>query len=180
MKKKINYWKILTYFVYAIVIVFAFLAISAKLSIGGVKLLVVKSGSMEPTIKTGSLVIDKSKDNYQIGDVVTYKGRENSQETTTHRIVDLEYQGNIILYTTQGDANGSPDSEKVTQDRIMGKVMIAVPYFGYVVAFTRTLPGLIILIVIPATIIIYDEVNNIKKEIVLRRKRREEDNEKSS
>lgn len=172
--EKTNYWKILTYFIYGIVIIFAFLAISAKFSFFGIRMLVVKSGSMEPTIKTGSLVVDKSAGEYAIGDIVTYKGRENLSETTTHRIIDKENQENIELFTTQGDANGSPDSEKVTQDRILGKVIFKIPYMGYVVAFTRTLPGLIILIVIPATIIIYDEIGNIKKEIILRKNKKGE------
>lgn len=172
--EKTNYWKILTYIVYAIVLIFAFLAITAKFSFFGIQLLVVKSGSMEPTIKTGSIVIDKSNEDYQIGEIITFKDREKPTETTTHRIVDKEIQGNIELFTTQGDANGTPDSEKVIQDRILGKVIFKIPYMGYVVAFTRTLPGLIILIVIPATIIIYDEIGNIKKEIILRKNKKGE------
>lgn len=170
MKTK-NYWKILTHIIYAIVIIFAFLAISAKFSLFGIRMLVVKSGSMEPVIKTGSLVITKTQDGYKIGEITTFKNRENPAETTTHRIVGEEMQNNIKLFTTQGDANGSPDSEKVTQDRILGKVIFDIPFFGYVVAFSRTWPGVIILIIIPATIIIYDEANNIKKEIILRRKK---------
>ncbi len=171
MNKKKNYWNILTYIIYAIVIIFAFLAISAKFSFFGIRMLVVKSGSMEPAIKTGSLVIDKSKSEYQEGDIVTFKNRENPNETTTHRIVGIETQNDIKLFTTQGDANGSPDSEKVTQDRILGKVVIDVPVLGYIVAFSRTVPGLIILIVIPATIIIYDEINKIKEEVKKKRKK---------
>lgn len=161
---------IISYLLYSLVIIFVFLAISARFSFFGIKLLVVKSGSMEPTIKTGSMVIDKSEDNYQIGEIVTYKGRENPQETTTHRIINEEIQNEIKFFTTQGDANNAPDSEKVVQDRILGKVIFKIPYLGYLVAFTRTLPGLIIFIVVPATIIIYDEILNIKKEIILRRK----------
>jgi len=169
-KKKFNYWKIINYVIYAIVIIFAFLAISAKFSFFGIQLLVVKSGSMEPTIKTGSMVIDKSKEDYQIEDIVTFKDREKPSETTTHRIINKETQGNIELFTTQGDANGSPDSIKVNRNQIIGKVIFKIPYFGYVVAFARTWPGVIILIIIPATIIIYDEINNIKKELALRKK----------
>ena len=168
-KKKHDYWKIVTYIIYAIVIIFAILAISAKFSFFGIRMLVVKSGSMEPAIKTGSLVIDKELSNYSINDIVTYKNRENPNETTTHRIVDEEIQGNIKLFTTQGDANGSPDSEKVTQDRILGKVIIDIPILGYIVAFARTWPGVIILIIIPATIIIYDEINKIKNELKKRK-----------
>lgn len=172
MKTKSNKtWNILTYIIYAIVIIFAFLAISAKFSIGGIKLLVVKSGSMEPTIKTGSLVIDKTESNYKIDDIVTFKNRDKPTETTTHRIIGEEVISNIKIFQTKGDANETPDSAKLLPDQIMGKVIFKLPLLGYVVAFSRTWPGVIILIIIPATIIIYDEINNIKKEIILRRKK---------
>lgn len=166
MENKINYWKIISYIIYAIVIIFAFLAISAKFSIGGFKLLVVKSGSMEPTIKTGSLVIDKTESVYQIDDIVTFKNPNNLTETITHRIYDIS--GNT--YITKGDANNASDKDKITESQIIGEVIFAIPYLGYIVAFSRTLPGLIILIIIPATIIIYDEMNTIKEEIKNRKK----------
>lgn len=167
--KNLNYRRVVLYFLYLVVIVFVLLAVFAKFSVFGVKILVVKSGSMEPKIKTGSLVIDKIENNYRIGEVITYKKIENPSENITHRIVDIEYQNFIQLFTTQGDANSSPDSEKVTQDRIIGKVVFQIPYFGYVVSFAKTLPGLLILIVIPAIIIIYDEIINIRKEWLLKK-----------
>jgi len=170
--KKINYWNILTYIVYAIVIIFAFFAISSKYSIFGIKMLVVKSGSMEPTIKTGSLVIDKSFSDYQINEIVTFQNSKKLTETTTHRITNKEDKDGNILFTTKGDANNADDADKLTPDRIVGKVVFKIAYLGYTVAFSRTTPGLIILIIIPATIIIYDEINKIKNEIILKRKER--------
>lgn len=99
------------------------------------------------------------------------KNTEKPQETTTHRIVGVEYQGNNIFFATQGDANGSPDLTKTILSQIVGKVIFKIPYFGYVVAFSRTLPGVVILIIIPATIIVYDEINKIKEEIKKRKKK---------
>ena len=158
--------KILTYIGYLLVVIFVFLAISAKFSILGLHLLVVKSGSMEPTIKTGSLIIDKAEPSYKIGDIITFKNPTNLAETITHRIDDIKSQSLV----TKGDANNAPDADEIDQAQIIGKVIFKIPYFGYVVAFARTTPGLIILIIIPATIIIYEEINKIKKEIKARRK----------
>jgi signal peptidase len=159
-----NYMKIITYFVYTVVVIFAFLAISSKFSIGGFKLLVVRSGSMEPAIKTGSMVIDKSFNDYNVGNIVTFKNKDKPKETTTHRIANIKYQGDIKLFTTKGDANDSADSEQIAQDRIEGKVIFSIPYFGYAASFARTLPGLIFIIVIPATIIVYEEMKKIHYE----------------
>ncbi len=168
--KKINYWKIVTYIIYAIVIIFAITAILAKFSIGGIKLLTVQSGSMEPAIKMGSVVFVKSQDNYQKGGIITFKNSNNPKETTTHRIIDIKKENNLIQYQTRGDANNAPDSQWADNSLVVGKVKFAIPYIGYPIGFARTLPGLIILIIIPATIIIYDEILNIRKEIKKRRR----------
>jgi signal peptidase len=170
--------KILSYIVYAVVIVFALLAISSKFAIGGFQLLVVKSGSMEPTIKTGSIVIDKSYSQYNVSDIVTFRNKEKPQETTTHRLISKQIRSGVTYFTTKGDANNSADGEQITADRIVGKELIAIPYLGYVAAFARTLPGLVILIIIPATIIVYEEMKKIhheSKQIIHKRRKRKEE-----
>ena len=170
--------KILEYVAYTIVVIFALMAISSKYSIGGFELLVVKSGSMEPAIKTGSIVIDKSFSDYNFGDIVTFRNKDNPKETTTHRLVSKQIKGSSTLLTTKGDANDTADSEKITQDRIVGKVLVAIPYLGYIAAFARSLPGLIVIILIPATIIIYEEMKKIHhetKQIIQKRKQKKEE-----
>ena len=176
MKK--NIIKILEYLAYFIVVIFALLAISSKYSIGGFKLLVVKSGSMEPAIKTGSVVIDKNFSEYNIGDVITFKNIEKPKETTTHRVADIKGVGSSKLYFTKGDANDSIDSGSVTKELVVGKVILKIPYLGYVASFARSLPGLIIIIIIPATIIIYEEMKKIHqetKQIIQKRKQKKEE-----
>src|SRR4030042_5189237 len=146
--KKIKIWSVITYLIYLIVIVFSISALMSKFSIGGIKLFTVQSGSMEPAIKVGSMVVTKSQNIYEVNNVITFKDREDSRKTTTHRIVEKEDTG-IMRYTTQGDANGVPDSNQVLPNQIIGKVIFKVPYFGYPVAFARTWPGVIVLIIIP-------------------------------
>ena len=89
--KKINFWKIITYIVFSLVLIFALAAILSKFSIFGIKLYTVQSGSMEPTIKTGSLVLTKFQNDYQVNDIVTFKIIENvtqnsKENTITHSI----------------------------------------------------------------------------------------------
>lgn len=179
--KKINYWKIITYIIYIIVILFAITAIMSRFSIGGVKLLTVQSGSMEPAIKTGSLVFVKSQNEYLKGDIITFKNSKDSKDTITHRIFDIKNINGVNEIQSKGDANNAPDADLIPKSLILGKVEFAIPYIGYSIGFSRTLPGLIVLIIVPATIIIYDEISKIKREAVeIKERRKQKKNNKNN
>ena len=157
---KIIYWLILA----GLGLVAIFVTVSVFNFPGGWKLFTVQSGSMQPAIKTGSLVVVKPAADYAVGDVVTFK---NAPTPTTHRIKSIE-DGVII---TKGDANDGSDSEPVKTKQILGKVILSAPYLGYPVAFAKSKEGFVLLIMIPATIIIYSEILNIKNEIKKLRKK---------
>lgn len=127
----------------------------------GAKLYSVMSGSMEPNIPVGSLIIS-TKGEYNTGDVIIYKSGDSS---TTHRIVDVKTDGQESLFLTKGDANNSNDGKLVSKSLILGKVFFAIPLLGYFSAYIKTLPGLIIFIVIPATVIAYNELLNLIKAL---------------
>lgn len=129
---------------------------------GNIKFLSVKSGSMEPSIKVGSIVMIKPQKIYRKGDIITVFDSANHKITITHRITNLNISNNEKFYTTKGDANKTEDSEKRLEKDIVGKVLLTVPFLGYAVEFARTKYGLILLVIIPAIIIIYKEVDNIK------------------
>lgn len=137
---------------------------------GNYKTLMVLSGSMEPKIKTGSIVMVKGASTYKAGDVITFKGE--GKTPTTHRIVDETEEG----YVTRGDANNANDLKKLEPQNILGKVLLSIPYLGYLLAWVKTTPGLIIMIVIPAVIIIYSEALAIQKEIkkIIKQRREKE------
>ncbi|OGM76418.1 signal peptidase I [Candidatus Woesebacteria bacterium RIFOXYA1_FULL_40_18] len=163
---KVVYWVITV----ALILIAGATAFSV-LEVGGIyRLFVVQSGSMEPKIKTGSVVLVVREKNYKVNDIITFlfnldaKPRDLNS-TITHRIFSLKDSSDGKNIETKGDANQAPDKEIVKESQILGKVVFSVPYLGYVVAFARTQTGLILLIVIPATIIIYSEAMNIKNEI---------------
>ncbi len=138
---------------------------------GGIRLFVVQSGSMEPTIKTGSVVIISPRDNYQKDDIITYfadpskTNLRTPNSTVTHRIVDIKTEKESTLFQTRGDSNNSPDKDPVSPKSVLGKVVLSIPYVGRIIAFTKTQVGFLSLIVIPGTIIIYSELINIKSEV---------------
>lgn len=131
---------------------------------GSYKLMVVQSGSMEPAIKTGSIVVIKPEENYQKGDVITFKDPEKPKITVTHRILEVKNDSGSITYTTKGDANKTSDMSKVGKNQVLGKEVLSVPRVGYLIDFAKTREGLIILVIIPAVIIVYSEILSIKRE----------------
>ena len=145
--------------VLGIFVIFSFVPIP-----GNYKIFTVQSGSMSPTIHTGSMVFVKPSGDYNVGDIVTRKS-DNPKETVTHRIHSKEEKNGQIIFETKGDANEAQDMRDFAKADIIGKVFFTVPLIGYPVMYAKTTPGLILLIVIPAVIIIYDEINKIKAEI---------------
>jgi len=137
--------------------IMAMYIISSNSSIfAGYQSYLVQSGSMEPAIMTGDIVIIHKQNEYIKNDVVTFKDKEG--RTVTHRIIKIDQtDGNQIL-STKGDANRSEDSDTISQEQIVGKVAFVIPKIGYLVAFSKSLPGLIIMVLIPAGLFIADEL----------------------
>ena len=139
MKKIVH---ILANISYMLIIVYA---IVCAPMIFGYKPLVVLSGSMEPNIKTGSIVYYSkvSENELKVGDIITFKTETNG-DFITHRINKIE-NGN---YETKGDANKVPDLKTIRFDNIVGKDLnISIPYLGYYVRFINEHLYLIIIIV---------------------------------
>ena len=159
-----KYSKIIKITSISIVILGSLLIMSLSMNLFGYRLYVDESGSMQPKIQTGSVVLDQKNSNYAVGNIVTYQ-LPNSQGSITHRIIKAVSINGITEYTLKGDANSSPDVYPVPKSMIFGKVDYSIPYIGYAINWVKTLPGLIILVIIPAVIIIYQELANIKNEI---------------
>jgi len=163
---KIFFNIIYTFVIIFLIVISALLAFSSFKVPGGIKLFVVQSGSMEPNLKIGSIILTKSQDTYSLGDIITFYNNGASGTTTTHRIQKTEIISGKEEYITIGDANQGADREKVKTDSVLGKVIYIVPLLGYLVGFAKTQLGFTLLIVIPAVIIVFSEILNIKNEIV--------------
>ena len=113
--------------------------------------LTVLSGSMEPAIRTGDLIVDQtiSPLRAQPGDVVTFSDPVQKSRTLTHRVVRRRLQGTAVHFVTRGDANTGVERWTVPADGKIGIVRMNVWKAGYVLAWTRTPTGRIGLIVFP-------------------------------
>lgn len=93
-------------------------------TIGGYGVLEVISGSMEPTISIGDLIIINTKDNnYKVEDIVTFYDTNGS--FVTHRIKEIN-GSNVV---TKGDANNTQD-EEFNSNKIVGKYVTKIDNLG--------------------------------------------------
>jgi len=150
----------------AIYKIFYYFFFVAVLVIGALLLTTLfKSGSMEPAIKTGSVIVIKPGAEYKVGDIITFGKDDKKNIPTSHRINAVRMVQGKMLYTTKGDANNAPDTKEIAQNEIIGKVVFKMPYLGYVLDMAKKPIGFFLLIVIPALAIVYDEVVKIWKEV---------------
>ncbi|HLE48786.1 MAG TPA: signal peptidase I [Patescibacteria group bacterium] len=139
------------------------------------RMYIVESGSMEPGVKVGSVVFVVKSENYVSGDVVTFDVSGRGKNVVTHRIAYKKFPDGIgkdPVFITKGDANEDLDSASVRPDQIIGKVQLAVPYVGYLANYAKKPWGFILLVIVPATILIYEELRSLISEIVKKIKNR--------
>ena len=86
---------------------------------------VVLSGSMEPALSVGDLLIVRAQDGYEKGDIIVY---QSGSTPVVHRIVSISDEAVI----TRGDANNAND-EPFPISAIKGRVVAVVPVVGYLV-----------------------------------------------
>ena len=106
----------------------------------GVGAAVVLSGSMEPELSIGDFLIVVKENSYIVGDVVVF---QDGRSSVTHRIVSMS-DTEVI---TKGDANNTED-DPISLDRIKGKVVLVIPFIGYLISLIKTPIGTVAILVV--------------------------------
>jgi signal peptidase I len=129
----------------------------------GTRMLTVLSGSMSPTIHTGdAIIVDKVKPtDLRVGDVVTFRDPADRSRLITHRLRSLQISGKEAHAVTKGDANTGTEQWSVPKAGRVAVVRHRLPHAGYVVEWMRSLPGRIVLVVIPAVLLCTIELRRI-------------------
>ena len=145
---------------------------------GNYQVRVVLSGSMEPAIKTGSVIFMRPASSYETGDIITFadsgfKDDKGRLVPVTHRVLEVRPGEFGTSFMTKGDANESADFTLVRQENVLGRVFLTIPYLGYGVETARQPRNFMILIIIPSAIIVFDQIKKIILEA--KRLRRKED-----
>lgn len=100
----------------------------------------VRTGSMEPDIPVGSMVVvvPTSADNIKVGDDVTYVSQSN--QVVTHRVLNIDLESGV--FTTYGIANGVDNADPpVAYENIIGVAKFHIPWIGPAILYLDTLSG---------------------------------------
>ena len=123
--------KFIGYALSAVLISFSVLSAS-----GFMKARVVLTGSMEPVIKPGDIVLlaPTPRTQPKLGDIAAYTARRFSGESVgifTHRIIGGDPVNGWVM---KGDNNPSPDVQKPKAADISGVVFFVIPWIGKLMA----------------------------------------------
>ncbi|MDP9183475.1 MAG: signal peptidase I, partial [Actinomycetota bacterium] len=115
-------------------------AVTVGATTTGLRPLVVRSGSMEPTIATGAMVLVRTipARDIKAGDVVAVERPDRTR--VTHRVVSVEHRGATASLVLKGDANTDPDPVPVDVTSA-GKFVATAPLLGRVGAFLSSAKG---------------------------------------
>lgn len=127
----------------------------------------VLSGSMEPTLPVGGVIVTARTpvDRIETGDIVTL---DAGSSLVTHRVVGLMRSSGEVAITTQGDANNEPDSAVVhlANGQLLPKTIFYVPYAGFGTSTIRASTGSLGLVLIPGlaliVLLIHDMVKSLR------------------
>lgn len=136
----------------------------------GYRMFIVLSDSMSATdFRAGDLIIIKETDpaNLAPGDIIAYQsqGQYNYGEIVTHKIRSLttDAEGNPG-FITYGTSTGIDDTTVVTWQYVLGRYEAKLPGVGKFFQFLKTVPGYIILILIPFLLLIISQGVNCVRQ----------------
>ncbi|AKB78370.1 Signal peptidase I [Methanosarcina horonobensis HB-1 = JCM 15518] len=130
--------------------------------LGSEKTLVVLSGSMTPVMLPGDIIVVKSvtPDGLMAGDIIAFQDPGGKDTFVTHRIIGIE-EGEERIFRTKGDANEEEDIFKVPASEVVGKLVFVIPFAGYLPETSKNKIFFFFTVIIPATVIVLDEIKTI-------------------
>ena len=132
---------------------------------------VIISNSMVPKINVNDAVVTirASEKDIKVGDIITFISKDIQTQGTpiTHRVIGIVNDDNdktkVLGYRTKGDHNNTQDFALIKPEEVLGKMLIRIPYIGYVQTFLTRPIGWLLVIVLPCLIIITSDVIKVIK-----------------
>jgi signal peptidase len=141
----------------------------------GYKMYVIISGSMQPELEVGDIVVVKkiNPNDLKKDDVISFR---KGQTIITHRIAEVKNAEEKLQFLTKGDNNNTSDKDLVSEKEVEGIVVNKIQKLGKIVLKLRDKTLIIFIILIYYVFLMYDQ--SIQKRKNIRRIKREEYEEK--
>lgn len=109
------------------------LAVAGPLAFGA-RPYTVLTGSMEPAIAPGDVIVAERIDPSQarVGEVVMFRDPDDQTRAITHRVRRIRRAGDHLWFVTRGDANDHGERWRIAVDGQLGRVVYAIPAVGHV------------------------------------------------
>lgn len=114
----------------------------------------IQTGSMEPLVSPGDVVLVTPPRAPEVGDVIAFTDPIRPERDVLHRVVDIDEEGMLI---TRGDANDVVDPWLLDPATVIGTQTITIPTIGFVIAAVGSDLGILLFLVIPALLIVISE-----------------------
>lgn len=127
-------------------------------NLGGYTVFRITTGSMKPAYDVDTLILVKKTDpsEIQVGDVISFYSADPALDgaVNTHRVIAVEQDGEEWNYTTQGDANNTPDQYGTDSRALIGKVVASSLVLGKLARLVSNPLVFIPVILIPLAVIL--------------------------
>jgi len=124
---------------------------------------IVRTGSMEPVLATGALIVASpiSAEEVEAGMIVEFIDPADRSRVITHRVVEINRDPDTgaTTFTTRGDANAQVDSRPVPPENIRSEVRWQVPGLGALLWKLRW-PYSLVLLIVPAGLVLIGSLVN--------------------
>jgi len=165
--------KLVNFLLVVMLLITSFMIVKAKIkdlppTIFGHQVYYVLSGSMEPTIKTGSIILVKKRTKQTkitTGEIITFKMPYNEQILVTHRIIEIINNNEQLFYTTKGDANPVKDPWIIDKNSIVSVYSgVTIPFIGHIYKEIHSNFIIYFLLIILGLILISYGIRLLKKQ----------------
>ncbi|MEG2420232.1 MAG: signal peptidase I [Oscillospiraceae bacterium] len=134
-------------------------------SLFGYSFMTVLTGSMEPNIPTGSLLVVKQVDAQTLekGDIISFYTTLGGYDSmiNTHRIDEVLTGSGELSFRTRGDANSAADPSPVTASQLIGQVIAVSHGFGVAISFLRHQAVFLVLVLVPLLVILVTYIRRL-------------------
>lgn len=163
-------WNIIYTLLFVIVLLMLVVVVLQRVSnntitIGGVRMFVVATGSMKPVYEVGDILVSKevSPEEIKVGDDIVYRGEVSTynNKIITHRVISIEKQedGNYKIIT-QGVANTAQDPE-IDQTQVYGKIVCKLQILSYIGRLIQKIYIFYFMIFVPIGLLFFKQIKNL-------------------